>query len=679
MALNYVDLQIPYFADPTKGRPIFNGSIFIGEPDLDPEIEGNRKTVTLRQEDGTEVPIPPASQPLMTGSGGVVLYSGSPVQVLTEGNYSIKVLNAQDSQVYYVENALDGVPITIEEVVAQYDTLADLVADTTLTVGQTVSFNEYAAGRGGISGNTGVIVATATGTPDGGKYVDLANALQFEGLFPNGVHAKQYGADNTGVADSFTAFNSIRAAGFDCEFGDGTYLISDRVAFLAADSGLKWTGNCTIDLSSASAEYAFYIPAVGDGDLEVAGATDITWDGFTFDGTNATSGVAGFETWNAAGATVKNCKSNNWGLSGAIIKTTAAGETDILVQNWRATGNTNHGIAVATLNKDASRVHLDHIWSHGNGLGIDISTGSATVSNVHCWDNTNGGMKTAGNDDQHLIMNNCDLSDNTAGSAQGFYTNGTFKLIEMTNVKADNNGAQGIQIAHAGTVLGANISTMGNGNIGFHQSGAANTAISSLKSEGNSNRGVLIGAGDAIINGVRTKDNDRVGILVSSTGYVSIDQHTSIDDCQVSDNNAIFFQPAAGGGAYTVGQVVAVDTGGSGGVATALSLNGNCSNAHIGSINTVGAAITNPISDGGTDTTYVNAGGLTKLASTSVTLKSNDLKLRDDAAFGVFSDTGSPEGIVTANIGSLFLRTDGGASTSIYVKESGVGNTDWRS
>lgn len=39
--------------------------------------------------------------------------------------------------------------------------------------------------------------------------------------------------------------------------------------------------------------------------------------------------------------------------------------------------------------------------------------------------------------------------------------------------------------------------------------------------------------------------------------------------------------------------------------------------------------------------------------------------------------TGSPESAVTATIGSLFLRTDGGAGTTLYVKESGSGNTGW--
>jgi len=39
--------------------------------------------------------------------------------------------------------------------------------------------------------------------------------------------------------------------------------------------------------------------------------------------------------------------------------------------------------------------------------------------------------------------------------------------------------------------------------------------------------------------------------------------------------------------------------------------------------------------------------------------------------------TGSPEGVVTAPVGSTYRRTDGGAATSFYVKESGTGSTGW--
>ena len=39
--------------------------------------------------------------------------------------------------------------------------------------------------------------------------------------------------------------------------------------------------------------------------------------------------------------------------------------------------------------------------------------------------------------------------------------------------------------------------------------------------------------------------------------------------------------------------------------------------------------------------------------------------------------TGSPEGVVTASIGAIYRRSDGGINTSLYIKQSGTGNTGW--
>lgn len=41
------------------------------------------------------------------------------------------------------------------------------------------------------------------------------------------------------------------------------------------------------------------------------------------------------------------------------------------------------------------------------------------------------------------------------------------------------------------------------------------------------------------------------------------------------------------------------------------------------------------------------------------------------------SGSGSPEGSVTASVGSMYTRSDGGTGTTLYVKESGSGNTGW--
>lgn len=41
------------------------------------------------------------------------------------------------------------------------------------------------------------------------------------------------------------------------------------------------------------------------------------------------------------------------------------------------------------------------------------------------------------------------------------------------------------------------------------------------------------------------------------------------------------------------------------------------------------------------------------------------------------SGAGTPEGSVTAVVGSMYTRTDGAAATTLYIKETGTGNTGW--
>lgn len=50
----------------------------------------------------------------------------------------------------------------------------------------------------------------------------------------------------------------------------------------------------------------------------------------------------------------------------------------------------------------------------------------------------------------------------------------------------------------------------------------------------------------------------------------------------------------------------------------------------------------------------------------------------DFLATRIFSGTGIPNGRIQAPVGALFLRRDGGAGTTLWVKESGAsGNTGW--
>ena len=103
MNQNVVNLTPGYYPSVTAGRPLSSADIYVGIVDLDPEIIANQKQITVRQEDGTEVDV---SQPITTSAGGVPLYDGSPVTLLVDGDYSLKVLDSSGAQIFYIPKAL---------------------------------------------------------------------------------------------------------------------------------------------------------------------------------------------------------------------------------------------------------------------------------------------------------------------------------------------------------------------------------------------------------------------------------------------------------------------------------------------------------------------------------------------------------------------------------------------
>lgn len=49
----------------------------------------------------------------------------------------------------------------------------------------------------------------------------------------------------------------------------------------------------------------------------------------------------------------------------------------------------------------------------------------------------------------------------------------------------------------------------------------------------------------------------------------------------------------------------------------------------------------------------------------------------DGVSQKVYNGNGSPEGVVVAQPGSIYMNLSGGAGTSVYVKESGSAATGW--
>ena len=136
MATRALILRPGYFPLFDKGKPVSSGYIYIGEPDLDPEIVGNQKAITFLQEDGSEVA---GSQPVRTSAGGVPTYNGSPVTVLIDGDYSVKVLDKHGAQVYYVPKNAD---LQDGDIVTSVEDITELRALTGLVDGQVVSLSD---------------------------------------------------------------------------------------------------------------------------------------------------------------------------------------------------------------------------------------------------------------------------------------------------------------------------------------------------------------------------------------------------------------------------------------------------------------------------------------------------------------------------------------------------------
>jgi hypothetical protein len=253
MALNTVSLPFGYYPDPTKGRPVFNGSIFIGEPDLDPTILANQKTITIRQE-GVDTPSVP--QPISTSAGGVPVFNGSPAEILVDGSYSMAVLNAQDAQVYYVasQNDADSFSDSDSRYGPVFETAAAMTAAGPVSVdgvGVTIvegnryhTLGRFVAGDAGYGSYIGNPNQAVDGQGD--LLADNGVALILES--EDRLRAAQYGmrgeATATVTIDNSDALEAMIAAGNRYEFeADVYYGVSRRIVwpqFLSALGNGAW-------------------------------------------------------------------------------------------------------------------------------------------------------------------------------------------------------------------------------------------------------------------------------------------------------------------------------------------------------------------------------------------------------------------------------------------------------
>ena len=240
--------SLTYWPNPSIGRPLFNGTVYVGEPDLDPTILVNQKQITLRLEDGSTVAV---GQPLTLSSGGVLEYNGSYAVITVDGEYSVAAYAQNGTLAFYIPNnegLFDASDITYNSTtVGEY---LDAIMCTSyvdirskLTSGQLIA--GYYASLTSSASESGIgVVVEATGTEytdngadvitESGGTTSASERVWLRVKEENGrVNVKHLGIDSAGVDDVSAIVNPLITLGYSVFFPAGVYRWTSNMSALA--------------------------------------------------------------------------------------------------------------------------------------------------------------------------------------------------------------------------------------------------------------------------------------------------------------------------------------------------------------------------------------------------------------------------------------------------------------
>jgi hypothetical protein len=501
------------------------------------------------------------------------------------------------------------------------------------------------------------------------------------------VNVQDYGAVGDGVADDTVAIQAALSSGSTSVFFPaGTYLVDGGLSCSAAGVTITATG-ATIKLKNSAANK--YILNVTGANSTVIGGT---WDGNQSNGNTGPDVFANYGVRiGANGSTIRNAKSINQygtGFKGLGNYLTFDGCSVSGVQGYGIFVDQTAGVSFTgnrAVNNFIDLTGGDPAFTQGilftagsgqaqtawelsgnNVIGVDdaactdqpiclaVRGNSGVVANNQT---RYGSMGFSEGGDNTVVIGNrfLDLRGTTRIGIEpsgkqvisGNYVTNSLRGIALTaSVKYDGSSitnnhvtndaaaGQGIYIQIASTFTGNNI-TVSNNYVSGRTAFEAVRTVDNLLINGN----VFVGPGSGVA-GTR-------GIYlntISTAGYVT-----------VSGNVFTGFQRSMG--IFSAGATTFTDLYALGNVSA------NDSNTSSLSWNAEGSAT---VGD-----RCCSAYGISTFGGARVSLLDQDSSTR--TVFG----TGSPEGAVTAGVGSTYMRQDGGAGTSFYIKESGTGNTGW--
>jgi hypothetical protein len=302
----------------------------------------------------------------------------------------------------------------------------------------------------------------------------------------------------------------------------------------------------------------------------------------------------------------------------------------------------NHGLVL----KYCARSLIDSVWVTGMGyygIWIDSTSGNnnlLNISNVQSVSNGNHGIYVYGGvDNNAMTFENVDVRSN---GASGLVFNGISPSVANSNflnsVSAQSNTARGIAF--------------------FGDKARNNVGVVYLEGNGTTD---LYFDSTAHSNFIQTTNNGTT--ITDVNGTNTILTAGSFDSSRYTFSTIDFVQARVGNGT-DAGQLTATQTGDGAFALTPTGTSGPASTTFA-----KGAASSHAVAIEGA----LQASNASYIGSTLSV--SNPTYIEEWPT--IRAGAGSPEGVVAARIGSIYQRTNGGAGTSFYVKESGTGNTGW--
>jgi parallel beta-helix repeat protein len=531
------------------------------------------------------------------------------------------------------------------------------------------------------------------------------------------VSVKDFGAVGDGVADDTVAINE--AITYVNSLGGGVVTFPDGGTYMV---------NATGNLTGIQMKSGVYLDLTG-AKLKATNANSANYRLVYFEQVSD-CGIIGGEI---DGDRASNTSGGDQGHCVYIILNCV----DVVIQNVKAYNAIGDGIYTGRL-CTGTKI-LNCVLTNNGRNNISVVSSSNVIIDGCDISNANGNLPEAGIDvepnpgdavSNNVVITNCHIYDN-GREGVSFPAPAPTPLIEtaiVSNCHIYNNGTQGIRASYVKNLEVSGCVIYGNGAGGIYDTAALATSLTFDGNLifGNTGSGIEGFASGTIISNNVIRNNTAWGVKWQ------FGQHVTISGNTISDHgeDGIFYERAYN--SSIIGNTVK-NSQKHGIFITGTSVSSvTRSRASVISANTVFASsllTDNTYSgiylDANANTCTVNGNSIERAASGNQPLhaiyaedasviivgnmtnngaKSGNSQVRRAAVqpasffnspdflanvtaekffpglqFSAFitAGAGSPEGVQSAAVGSIWMRTDGGAGTTLYVKESGTSNTGW--